>query len=71
MFISVDYFTDMNESERIILIISGRYADRVVPCIHHFQQFVSIYIYCVNKEVNKQGSQSKYENSSSLIIIED
>jgi len=64
----VDYFTDMNESKRIILIISGRYADRVVPYIHDFQQFVSIYIYCVNKEVNKQGSQH-YHKVSKIIFI--
>jgi len=39
---------------RIVLIFSGQLCRKLVPQTHQFQQLSSIYVYCMNKEINEQ-----------------
>lgn len=44
-------------TEKIILILSGRYGHRIVPVIHDFQQLKAVYIHCNNVSANEEWSE--------------
>ena len=41
------------KDDRIILIVSGRLSQSIIPKIIKYCQIVSFYVYCMNKEVNE------------------
>lgn len=45
------------KQDRLILIVSGRLGREIVPQIHHLQQLSSIYVYCMNKELNEEWAR--------------
>ncbi|CAF3017926.1 unnamed protein product [Rotaria socialis] len=52
------YITSRSEQDRIVLIVSGRLGRALVPKIHHCIQLSSAYVYCQDKNRNKQWSDS-------------
>ena len=42
---------------RLILIVSGQFGRQIVPQIHHLRQLSSIYVYCMNKQLNEEWAQ--------------
>lgn len=52
------YISTRSKDDRIILIISGRLGPTIVPRIHHLYEIISIYIYCMNKQINEQWAKA-------------
>jgi hypothetical protein len=48
------YIENQSQKDRIVLIVNGRLGREIVPCIHMLRQVISIYVYCMDKEGNKQ-----------------
>ncbi|CAF1539434.1 unnamed protein product, partial [Rotaria sordida] len=48
------YIRKCDESDRIMLIVSGGLGREIVPRIYKFRQVSSIYVYCMNKKKNKE-----------------
>ncbi|CAF1159287.1 unnamed protein product [Adineta steineri] len=46
-----------DEKERLILIVSGKLGREIVPQVHNLRKVSSIYVYCMNKESNREWSQ--------------
>ncbi|CAF1256498.1 unnamed protein product [Adineta ricciae] len=63
------YIEEMNSKERVVLIVSGRLGKELVPSIHHHRQIISIYVFCMDKESNRQWAAkfSKVKNVSTNI----
>ena len=57
-------FSDVDQCEKFIesysekypinLIVSGKLGRAIVPKIHQLQQISSIYVYCLDKEINEE-----------------
>jgi hypothetical protein len=43
----------VSKDDRIVLIISGRFGEILVPRIHSLRQVSSIYVYCKDKKRNE------------------
>ncbi len=54
-----EYIQKTSEKDQLILIVSGSLGREIVPSIDNYQQILSIYVYCVDKEGNEKWS-SKY-----------
>ena len=52
------YIEQSSNDDRIVLIVSGRLGQMVVPCIHHFRQVASIYVYCMDTETHKKWASN-------------
>jgi hypothetical protein len=52
------YIRFVPKDDRIILIVSGRLGQVIVPKIVQYRQIASIYVYCMNKEANEQWAKS-------------
>ena len=48
------HIRSLSSQDRIVLIVSGRLGQQVVPRIHQLRQISSIYVYCMGKERNEQ-----------------
>ena len=44
------------KADRIVLIVSGRYGEIIVPRIHSLRQISAIYVYCKDKKRNELWS---------------
>jgi len=51
------YILSISPQDRIVLIVSGRLGQIIVPRLHQLRQIISIYIYCTNKRANEQWSK--------------
>ncbi|CAF0792530.1 unnamed protein product [Rotaria sp. Silwood1] len=51
-------FIRSNSHERIVLIVSGRLGQMLVPRIHEFSQLIAIYVYCSDKKRNEQWAKN-------------
>jgi len=51
------YILSISPQDRIVLIVSGRLGQIIVPRLHQLRQIISIYIYCTNKQANEQWSK--------------
>jgi hypothetical protein len=54
-----EYIKQTSDQDRLILIVSGSLGREIVPLIHDIRQVISIYVYCMNKQLN-EGWSSKY-----------
>ena len=52
------YIKKTSKDDRIVLIVSGRLGQIIVPKIVQYRQITSIYIYCMNKQLNQQWAQN-------------
>jgi nitrate reductase NapAB chaperone NapD len=41
------------EENKIILIVSGRLGEQIIEDIHHLNQIISIFVFCMDKEKNE------------------
>jgi len=51
------YILSVSPQDRVVLIVSGRLGQIIVPRLHQLRQIISIYIYCTNKQANEQWSK--------------
>lgn len=49
----VKYIHSLSKDDRVILIVSGRLGQEVVPDVHSLPQLCVVYVYCMNKEKNE------------------
>ncbi|CAF1143075.1 unnamed protein product [Rotaria sp. Silwood1] len=49
------------------MIVSGQLGKEIVPSVHNLQQVVSIYVYCMNKEINEQWS-SRFSKVQAVVV---
>jgi hypothetical protein len=52
-----EYIKSVSKDDRIVLVVSGRLGQIIVPKIVQFRQITSIYVYCMNKMVNEQWTK--------------
>jgi len=58
-----EYIRSVPKDDRIVLIISGRFGEIIVPRIHSLRQISSIYVYCKDKKRHeKWANQFKKVN---------
>jgi hypothetical protein len=48
------YIEERSQKDRLVLIVNSQSGRQVVPSIHKLRQVISIYIYCMEKETNKE-----------------
>ncbi|CAF1181927.1 unnamed protein product [Adineta steineri] len=48
------YIEQTSQKDRLVIIVSGRLGQEIVPCIHQLRQVISIYVYCMDKTNNEQ-----------------
>ena len=53
----LQYIESIPKDDRIILIVSGRLGQIIVPKIVKYRQTASIYVYCMNKKDNEQWAK--------------
>ena len=53
----LQYIQSLPKDDRIVLIVSGRLGQIIVPQIVHLRQIISIYVYCMDKKANEQWAQ--------------
>ncbi|UJR32021.1 hypothetical protein I4U23_019490 [Adineta vaga] len=63
----LQYIHSVLKGDQIVLIVSGRFGQEIVPLIHNLQQIISIYVYCMNKQKNDQWA-SHYPKIKSLVV---
>lgn len=51
-----EYIEQRSQEDRLVLIVSGRMGQEMVPVIHHLRQVISIYVYCTDKKKNEEWS---------------
>lgn len=57
----LQYIESVPKDDRIILIVSGRLGQIIVPKIVKYRQIVFIYVYCMKKTVNEQWAKQFYK----------
>ncbi|CAF4252211.1 unnamed protein product [Rotaria sp. Silwood2] len=48
------YIEERSEKDRLVMIVSGQLGKEIVPSVQNLQQVMSIYVYCMNKEINEK-----------------
>ncbi|CAF4013112.1 unnamed protein product, partial [Rotaria sordida] len=51
------YIEEQLQKDRLIMIVSGRLGQEIVPSIHQLKQIILIYVYCGDKESNKPWAE--------------
>jgi hypothetical protein len=51
------YIRSMSEQDRVVIIVSGRLGQEVVPRIHHLRQVCRIYVYCMDRARNERWAK--------------
>ncbi len=49
-----EFIEQISEKKRLVLIVSGRLGQQIVPSIHKLRQVISIYVYCMDKKSNEK-----------------
>lgn len=53
----LQHIESVSKDDRIILIVSGRLGQIIVPKIVKYRQIVSIYVYCMNKAIDERWAK--------------
>ncbi|CAF3743183.1 unnamed protein product [Rotaria sordida] len=53
----LQYIDDLSNDDRVVLIVSGRLGQTIVPQVAFLRKIVSIYVYCMDKKANEQWTQ--------------
>ncbi|CAF4600846.1 unnamed protein product [Rotaria sp. Silwood2] len=64
------YIEPLNQNHRLILIVSGRLGREIVPKIHQLPQLSSIYVYCMEKQLNEEWAK-QFRKIKDIIIHQD
>jgi hypothetical protein len=59
------YIEQSSNQDRIVLIVSGRLGQEIVPSVQQLRQVISIYVYCMNKKTHEKWA-SKHPKVTSL-----
>ena len=59
-----NYLEKTCQKDRLILIVSGRLGQEILPTIHKLRQIISIYVYCMNKKIHEPLSISIFSSFS-------
>ena len=62
------YIEERSQNERIVMIVSGRLGREIVPSVHNHRPVISIYVYCMDKEGNKEWTDKYAKVHLSLMI---
>jgi hypothetical protein len=52
------YISRISSQDRVVLIVSGRLGQNIVPRIHHLRHIISIYVYCRDKPTHEQWAKN-------------
>ena len=52
------YISTISSQDRVVLIVSGRLGQSIVPRIHHLRHIISIYVYCRDKTTHEQWAKN-------------
>ena len=65
------YIHSVNPYDRLVLIVSGKLGQEVVPRIHQMRQLSSVYVYCTNKEKHEKWAKNfvKVEYAFSIFFL--
>ncbi|CAF1551654.1 unnamed protein product [Adineta steineri] len=61
------YIEQTSQKDRLVIIVSGRLGQEIVPHIHQLRQVISIYVYCMDKKNNEQWAL-KFSKVKSVVI---
>ncbi|CAF1379864.1 unnamed protein product [Rotaria sordida] len=53
-----EYIEKQSEKARLIVVVSGRLGEAIVPSIHTIRQVISIYVYCMDKNLHEQWARN-------------
>ncbi|CAF3132461.1 unnamed protein product [Rotaria sp. Silwood2] len=53
----LQYIDGLSNDDRVVLIVSGRLGQTIVPQVAFLRNIVSIYVYCMDKQANEQWTQ--------------
>ncbi|CAF2828174.1 unnamed protein product [Rotaria sp. Silwood2] len=65
------FIEEKSQHERVVMIVSGRLGREIVPSIHKLRQVISIYVYCMDKEGNKQWACKFGKVKAVIVELED
>ena len=51
------YIHSLSKDDRVVMIVSGRIGQEVVPTVHQLPQVCAIYVYCMNKAKYEQWAK--------------
>ncbi|CAF1113659.1 unnamed protein product [Adineta steineri] len=61
------YIEQTSQKDRLVIIVSGRLGQEIVPYIHQLRQVISIYVYCMDKKNNEQWAL-KFTKVKSVVV---
>ncbi|CAF1490171.1 unnamed protein product [Adineta steineri] len=61
------YIEQTSQEDRLVIIVSGRLGQEIVPHIHQLRQVISIYVYCMDKNSNEQWVH-KFSKIKSIVV---
>ncbi|CAF1097868.1 unnamed protein product [Adineta steineri] len=64
------YIEQRSQKDRLILIVSGRLGQEIVPFVHQFRQVISIYVYCIHQKNHEQWA-FKFSKIKSVVVALD
>ncbi|CAF4100155.1 unnamed protein product [Rotaria sordida] len=62
-----EYIEKQSEKARLIVVVSGRLGEAIVPSIHTIRQVISIYVYCMDKNLHEQWARN-FEKVKAVIV---
>ncbi|CAF1439571.1 unnamed protein product, partial [Adineta steineri] len=64
------YIEQTSQKDRLVIIVSGRLGQEIVPYIHQLRQVITIYVYCMDKKNNEQWAL-KFAKIKSVVVALD
>ncbi|CAF1393546.1 unnamed protein product, partial [Rotaria sp. Silwood1] len=65
------YIEQRSQNERVVMVVSGRLGQAIVPSIHKIRQIISIYVYCIDKERNKQWAVNFPKVKAAVVQLDE
>jgi len=62
------YIQHLFRDDRVVLITNGQLGKSFIPCIHHYRQITSIYIFCIDQKKNEEWAKKFLKVNKRLII---
>jgi hypothetical protein len=53
----LQHIQSLTDHDRVVLMVSGRLGEIIVPKIAHLRQVTSVYVYCIFVETHKQWAE--------------
>ncbi|CAF2868946.1 unnamed protein product [Rotaria sp. Silwood2] len=65
------YIMERSQQERVVMIVSGQLGRQIVPSIHELRQVIAIYVYCMNKNSNKEWADNFAKVKAVIVEIDE